>query len=109
EGRMLPFKTGAFLLAIQAQVPIVPVAIEGSGIVLPRGSFRVVPHALRITVGEPIATAGLEPKDRRELAERAQMALETMLGWTRIERSDLERARAEERARLRSRWRSRKG
>jgi 1-acyl-sn-glycerol-3-phosphate acyltransferase len=98
EGTMLPFKKGAFVLAIQAQVPIVPVAIEGSGIAMPRASLRIFPWPLKVTVGEPIPTEGLTMRDREALVERTEEAMLKMLGWKRIKPSELEQARAEEKA-----------
>lgn len=58
DGGLLPFKKGAFVLATAAGVPIVPVAIEGSGRCMPAAGFRVRPGVMRIKVGEPIATTG---------------------------------------------------
>jgi 1-acyl-sn-glycerol-3-phosphate acyltransferase len=103
EGTILPFKLGAFMLAIEAQVPIVPIALRGSGIALPRASFRIFPHPLEATVGEPIPTEGLDLSARTELAQRAQDAIQKMLGWRKIAPSELGAARREDReARLRS-------
>jgi len=65
DGSILPFKKGVFMLALQSQVPIVPVCIEGSGAVLPSDGFRIRPGNVRMKVGTPIQTAGrdggLEP------------------------------------------------
>lgn len=55
-GPILPFKRGIFSLAQASGVPIVPVAIEGSGRVLPRGGFKVRPGRIRLKVGAPIPT-----------------------------------------------------
>lgn len=107
EGTILPFKKGAFMLAIKAQVPIVPVAIFGSGISLPRASFRIFPHPLRVVVGDPIPTTGIDANDakaRDALAAQAEERLVTMLGWRRIKVSELKRARAESEADLRRRF-----
>ncbi len=99
EGTILPFKKGAFLLAIKAQVPVLPVAIEGGGAVFPRGSFRIYPgQALRVTVGEPLPTEGLTERDRDDLCARAEAQLVSMLGWRRIRPAELARARAEDHA-----------
>lgn len=96
EGTMLPFKKGAFVLAIEAQVPIVPVAIEGSGIAMPRASFGIYPHPLKITVGEPISTEGLRFEDRDMLCNKTRETLLGMLQWRSIRAEDLEREREEE-------------
>ena len=98
EGTMLPFKKGAFLLAIKAQVPILPVALIGSGESLPRASFRVFPHPLKVIVGKPIPTAGLDEKSRDELCAQAERTMLEMLGWKKIKPSELSRARAEDQA-----------
>ena len=74
----LPFKKGAFVLATAAQVPIVPVAIEGSGRCLPRDGFRSRPGTVRVKVGAPISTAGLGRDDLPDLLARARRALSEM-------------------------------
>lgn len=94
EGYLLPFKAGAFSLAIKAQIPIVPVAIRGSGTVLARGSFRIYPSEMVVTVGDPIETTGLGPRDRKALTLRAEEALRTLLGWRRAEHHELDALRA---------------
>lgn len=96
EGTMLPFKKGAFILAIQAQVPIVPIAIEGSGIAMPRASFGIYPHPLKVSVGEPISTLGMNLDDRHRLCERTREILLDMLKWQSIAPEELELARAKE-------------
>jgi hypothetical protein len=47
-----PFKGGAFQVAIEAGVPVVPVAISGSGAVLPPSGFRVRPGHDRVRIGD---------------------------------------------------------
>ncbi len=74
-GGFLPFKKGAFVLATAAQVPIVPVAIEGSGRCLPRDGFRPRAGTVRVKVGAPIPTTGLGRGDLPDLAERTRQAL----------------------------------
>ena len=41
DGRLKQFKKGAFVLAVQGQVPLVPVAVVGSREIMPKGSMRV--------------------------------------------------------------------
>ena len=65
-----PFKKGAFVLAIQAGVPVVPVAIVGSRDVLPPDTFRVRPGEIRVQAGAPIPTADLTLDDRDALRDR---------------------------------------
>ncbi|HXE58380.1 MAG TPA: lysophospholipid acyltransferase family protein [Gemmatimonadales bacterium] len=74
-GELLDFKKGAFVLAIAAGVPVVPVYIDGAFRVLPRGSLVFRPGPVRVLVGEPIPTAGLGYEDRDVLRERARRAM----------------------------------
>ena len=64
---LLPFKTGGFIMAIQAQAPIVPVAIQGGRAAMQRGSRIIRPVTVSIRVGEPVETAGVDPKDHDAL------------------------------------------
>jgi 1-acyl-sn-glycerol-3-phosphate acyltransferase len=75
DGCIKPFKRGSFVLAQVAEIPIVPVAIEGSWRVLPRGGFRLRPGVVRVKIGEPIPTTGLAPHDVARLAETVRARL----------------------------------
>ena len=55
---MLPFKKGGFIMAIKAQAPIVPVAVQGGTAAMRKGSFIIRPVTVSIRIGEPIETAG---------------------------------------------------
>ena len=70
-GEIKPFRKGAFMLAIEAGVPVVPVSIEGARRVLPPDGFKVRPGVIRIDVGAPIATTGMTAADREALMKRA--------------------------------------
>jgi 1-acyl-sn-glycerol-3-phosphate acyltransferase len=54
DGRILPFKKGPFVVAMEAGVPVVPVAISGSGRVTPKNVIAVVPGTIRVAIGEPV-------------------------------------------------------
>ena len=73
------FKGGLFQVAIEAGVPVVPVAIEGSGAVLPAAGFRVRPGTIRVRFGEPLPTSGMQSSDRNALARRARDAVIDLL------------------------------
>jgi 1-acyl-sn-glycerol-3-phosphate acyltransferase len=76
-GALLPFKLGAFVLAITAGLPIVPVVCRGTRRLMPRGSrLTVVPGEVEIVIEEPIATTGLGYDDREALAARVRAAIE---------------------------------
>lgn len=78
-GDLLPFKKGGFVMAITAQAPVVPVALNGTEEVMPRGRFWVRPGVVRIDVGAPISTAGLTLDDRDRLMATVRGRLQEML------------------------------
>ncbi|MGA8892066.1 MAG: 1-acylglycerol-3-phosphate O-acyltransferase, partial [Anaeromyxobacteraceae bacterium] len=63
DGRMGPFKPGAFRLAIEAQVPILPVAVTGSADGMPKGSPWIRPTLVLVRVLAPIETKGMTGSD----------------------------------------------
>jgi 1-acyl-sn-glycerol-3-phosphate acyltransferase len=71
-GELLPFKKGAFVLAIKAQAPVVPTAIFGAARAMRPGSPLIWPTTVRVHFGPPIETAGLQMSDRDMLAERVR-------------------------------------
>lgn len=54
DGNLHPFKKGAAILAMELDVPIVPVAIDGLYKVWPRNSMRIRPGKVKIRFGEPL-------------------------------------------------------
>lgn len=76
------FKKGSFVLAIQAQCPVVPVGIEGSGRIMPKGSFRVSPGTIRVRVGAPISTEGMTAEDRDRLLRESWDAVAALKAGT---------------------------
>jgi 1-acyl-sn-glycerol-3-phosphate acyltransferase len=79
DGHVGPFKGGLFQVAIAAGVDVVPVAISGSGAVLPTAGFRVRPGTIRLRIVNALATGGLRPEDRNLLARRARDAVVDLL------------------------------
>lgn len=72
SGEVAPFKTGVFVAAIKAGVPVVPVAISGAAQVLPPDSLKFRPGKIRVVIGRPIPTASLSVEDRRQLADEVR-------------------------------------
>jgi len=83
DGRLRDFKKGAFVLAIRAGLPVVPIVCRGTRRLMPRGSrLTVVPGPVEIIVEEPIATTGLGYDDRDALAGRVRSVIERHhTGW----------------------------
>jgi 1-acyl-sn-glycerol-3-phosphate acyltransferase len=75
DGELRPFKKGAFVLAIQARAPVVPVGITGSRKIMAKGASVIRPGTVRIRVGRPIPTEGLSILDRDRLLERCWTAV----------------------------------
>lgn len=63
SGELLPFKKGGFQLAMDAGVPIVPLATVGGYQTLPRGSMFVRPGRYVVSFGEPVDTASYTSRD----------------------------------------------
>ena len=75
-----PFKDGAFTMAIQQQVPIVPLTLLNNYRILPDTKpLRVRWQPVRVVVHEPIPTAGLTQADVNALREQAYQVIDTEL------------------------------
>jgi len=85
EGRsrnrqMRPFQRGGFLLALKSELPILPLAIDGTYDVYRVAAKKITPGPVTIKVGEPIATAGRSVREKEQLAEQSRSQIERMLG-----------------------------
>ena len=72
DGRVGPFKRGLFLLAIDAGIPVVPVALTGTRHVMRKGMLTTRPGAVGLVLHAPLPTEGLVRGDATRLAERAR-------------------------------------
>jgi 1-acyl-sn-glycerol-3-phosphate acyltransferase len=78
-GELLPFKRGPLLMALKAQVPIIPVAISGATASMRKGSLIVRPTTVSVRIGEPVETAGMTLNDREKLAATVRSRVEQLL------------------------------
>jgi 1-acyl-sn-glycerol-3-phosphate acyltransferase len=78
-GALLPFKRGPFLMALKAQVPVVPVAIQGGAASMRKGSRLVRPVTVSVRIGPPLDTCGMDLSDRQELANTVRAKVEELL------------------------------
>ena len=76
RAEMLPFKKGVFHLAVDAQFPILPVAVSPLSSVIDASRWAVRPGTVRIRVRPPVPTAGLSPSDVPALMARVREAME---------------------------------
>jgi 1-acyl-sn-glycerol-3-phosphate acyltransferase len=70
DGNLLPFKRGGFILARKADVPVIPVTINGSGRINPANQIKLHSGNIRITLHPPVAAP---PELRRSEAETWMM------------------------------------
>ncbi len=78
-GQLKPFLSGAAYLAIRAQVPLVPIALTGVYDLLPIHTRHFYPGELALSVGEPIETKGMTPRQTEELSARLRCAIGELL------------------------------
>lgn len=78
-GKMRPFKKGAFQLADELQLPIVPLTIDGSFEILPRTSKFIKRHRMTLTMHAPIYPQGQGSEDIKETMEKAYQAIQSCL------------------------------
>lgn len=75
NGKLLAFKKGGFLLALQSGKNIVPITINGSGQLLPSGEWRLRSGMVEVTVEKPIMTATYRASSVRLLSDRVRQAI----------------------------------
>lgn len=87
SGELAAFKDGAFRLAVDAGVPILPIAIVGTRDALIKHDWRFGSSRAEARVLEPIATDGLDATDVAALRDRTRTAIATAIAAMRAERS----------------------
>jgi len=78
-GALLAFKRGPFLMALKAQVPVVPVAIQGGAASMRKGSPIVRPTTVSVRIGIPVETRGMDISDRDKIADLVRSRVEGLL------------------------------
>jgi 1-acyl-sn-glycerol-3-phosphate acyltransferase len=78
DGTVGPFKRGAFRIAAEAQVPIVPFTIEGAFDLMPKGRAWCPPGEVLLTVHAPIDTTGWRAEDAGAHADAVR---ERFVAW----------------------------
>ncbi|MDF2693995.1 MAG: 1-acyl-sn-glycerol-3-phosphate acyltransferase [Labilithrix sp.] len=79
DGDLLPFKDGAFALAIRAKVPVLPIALAGTREMRPKHSRWFGKAHARARILDPIPTAGLERNGVATLREQTRDAIRAAL------------------------------
>jgi 1-acyl-sn-glycerol-3-phosphate acyltransferase len=63
DGKLQPFKRGAFSLAVKAGAPIIPMTINNTFKILPKGTLKVSPTDISVVLDKPVSTYGLTDKN----------------------------------------------
>jgi len=79
DGKIRPFKKGAFKMAMDIGIPILPVTINGTRNILPKGSLDLVPGAVTMIIHKPISVEGYHENNIHELMDRTKMIMSTAL------------------------------
>ncbi|MFA4857725.1 MAG: lysophospholipid acyltransferase family protein [Candidatus Margulisiibacteriota bacterium] len=75
-GELGPFKRGSLVIAQQAGVPVVPIAISGSFNIMPKGTRVINPTKVKLSIGEPIP---VEHHSMEEILNRVRSKITSML------------------------------
>jgi len=76
DGRLKDFKKGVFFMALEAGVPIVPIAINDTRLVMPKLGALVIPGQITIEILPPINTTGCDDDHIQELIARVKGEIE---------------------------------
>jgi len=80
DGTVGPFREGAFRLAIEAGVDVVPLAVSGTAESLPKRSITFRKTSASVTVLPPVPTKGLTAADAARLAETVRGKIAAVIG-----------------------------
>ncbi len=75
DGSIQKFKKGGFRTAIEKGMPILPVTVNGSRKVLPKGSIVFSPGKIEVVIAEPVETSGYTMENINELMERVRTTI----------------------------------
>jgi 1-acyl-sn-glycerol-3-phosphate acyltransferase len=75
DGQIHEFKKGGFMVAIGHKIHILPVTVNGSRRVLPKGSLEVKPGKIQVVIGDPIDTSGYTTDTVQELVDKTRRAI----------------------------------
>jgi len=75
DGQIHEFKKGGFMVAIARKISILPVTVNGSRRVLPKGSLVVKPGKIQVVIGDPIDTSGYTNATAQALIDKTRQAV----------------------------------
>lgn len=81
NGRLAPFKKGAFITAIQANATIIPIGIRGAFDILPARTFNInLNQKAEIHIGEPIEASKYTIENKEELIKKTYQSIKELVG-----------------------------
>jgi len=92
SAEMLPFRNGAFRLAIETGWPILPLAVHGTRTAIRKGSMRFGNARVVVRILDPVATAGLHAEDVDALRMRVRREIDEARGGLEAARKQSEAA-----------------
>lgn len=75
-GPMKPFKAGSFRLALDAGVPIIPIAIQGTADIMEKNKNIMKPSTVRLTILPALSFESFKDVSTKELAERVSVLIQ---------------------------------
>ena len=79
DGKLKRFKKGAFRMAVDLDLPILPLTVTGTRDVLPAGTSDVLPGSATLVIHEPVPVTGVEPADCQTLSDQVRDIIATSL------------------------------
>ena len=75
DGQIHEFKKGGFVTAVRRKIPILPVTVNGSRRVLPKGSLALKPGKIQVVIGNPMDTSSYTTNTVQELIDKTRQTI----------------------------------
>ncbi len=82
NGELGPFKKGGFLAAVEAKSRLVPVAVHGTGSLMPRHGYALRPGHVRVSILDPVDAGGYSYSDRDRVIAQVRSQIDQALTGT---------------------------
>ena len=79
DGHIRPFKRGAYQIAVDLQLPLIPITLNGPYKVLPIGSLNIRPHRLEMTIHPPVFPHKKEDNNKANLLALVDATQQTIV------------------------------
>lgn len=78
DGKMIRFKRGAYQIAVDQHLPVIPITLNGPFDVLPIGSLNLKRGRMEMIIHPPVETTGIDGADKKKLQKMADDTQETI-------------------------------